>query len=250
MKKLVVIVLIIVVYPMTGLSGQEEEPGSGTVLISSTPINAQVYIDGTPIPGLTPLLLDDLEEGIYRVELRKPGFAPGEQTFRLKAGQVLAVSVHLGNEFITLSLPDQGKIVISDTEVYEEEHTFAVENGPYSVIRDGGYLHLDPVFPDEGTIKALNVALPILLILDTVMTFTDLSYQRATARSLSPATVTAYGLTLGALGLRIGLEAKKKPVPEGGGACSSIGPDRREGRVILFFPGGRSSVAGQTGGSP
>ena len=209
MKKGVLFLLIFAAAVSLYLHGQDE-PVTGTVFISSTPINAEVIFDGTPLTKQTPLLLTDVEAGTHQVEVRKRGFATGMETFRLNPEEVLSIAVHLGNEYITLEFPDRGKIVMNGTDVYEEERSFAIGSGSYSIIRDGGYLHVDPVFPDQGFINALHVVLPILLALDGLMTYSDLSYDREASRALSPATVTAYGLTLGTVGLEIGMHYKKK----------------------------------------
>jgi len=204
-----VFVLLLIAAASLNLHG-EEEPVTGTVFISSSPIHAEVMLDGTLLEKQTPLLITGLDAGVHQVEVKKKGYASAGETFSLNPGEVRAIAVHLGNEYITLQFPDRGKLVVGGTDVYEEERSFAVGNGSYSVIRDGGYLHVDPVFPDQGFINALHVALPILLVLDGLMTYSDLSYEREASRSLSPATVTAYGLTLGTIGLEIGMHFKKK----------------------------------------
>ena len=53
---------------------QDAAPAPSIVFLSSSPINAQVMHNGTPLAVETPLLLRDLAPGKHTFELRKEGY--------------------------------------------------------------------------------------------------------------------------------------------------------------------------------
>jgi len=62
--------------------------------IRSHPPGAQVFLDGEPLPGLTPTSVDELElESVHQVELRLTGFSPWSQPVRMDAERVRQIAV-------------------------------------------------------------------------------------------------------------------------------------------------------------
>lgn len=76
---------------LVAASGCTSSPG--TVEITSTPIGAEVYIDGY-YQGTTPITLTNVHEGEYRVELRMQGYQDHIQTMRTNTwGTTLSVNL-------------------------------------------------------------------------------------------------------------------------------------------------------------
>jgi hypothetical protein len=67
---------------------------TGSLLIDSRPMGAEVTVDGRSI-GVTPLTLDDLSPGSHRVVLQIPGFKLWATTAQVKAGSRTRVAASL-----------------------------------------------------------------------------------------------------------------------------------------------------------
>lgn len=57
-----------------------------TLVIESTPPEAQAYLDDRPV-GVTPCRIEDIPEGSHTVVLARPGYLPFEETYRIEAGR-------------------------------------------------------------------------------------------------------------------------------------------------------------------
>jgi PEGA domain/Protein kinase domain len=69
-------------------------PTTGSLLVDSRPIGAQVTVDGRSI-GVTPIAVDDLAPGEHRVVLQIPGFNLWATTAQVKAGGRTRVAASL-----------------------------------------------------------------------------------------------------------------------------------------------------------
>lgn len=61
----------------------------------STPPGAQVFIDGEPIPGVTPNARDQVSAGEHQVMMRLPGYIDHRQTIKVEGGKERIVSSDL-----------------------------------------------------------------------------------------------------------------------------------------------------------
>jgi hypothetical protein len=66
----------------------------GSIDISSSPAGASIYVDGSYI-GTTPDTADDLDEGSYKVVLRKSGYNDWGKIVKVKAGETTTVDADL-----------------------------------------------------------------------------------------------------------------------------------------------------------
>lgn len=55
-------------------------PERATVRVQSEPSGGRVTLDGAPIPGVTPLVIEDVEQGRHRLEVELEGFVPHDVT--------------------------------------------------------------------------------------------------------------------------------------------------------------------------
>jgi hypothetical protein len=92
---------------------------------------------------------------------------------------------------------------------------FQLPEGSYSFNREAGSLRIEPVFPQDGWIRGLNLGIPLSLAFSTILTLHDIFYPKRAALqitedfSLSPATLSAYGLTITLIGFDIALYLRR-----------------------------------------
>ncbi len=186
------------------------------LFLSSRPINADVLLDGVPLEQQTPLLLRDVEAGKHGVEVRKEGYAPERLEVELSPGQIESLVVDLAGQYFSPAFPEEERVKIGETEEEAEEDLIELPQGIYSFHRQNEMLNIDPVFPQDGWIKGLNLAAPLSIAFSTVLTLHDIFYpKRAAVRigsdfSLSPATLTAYGVSLTLVGFDIALHIRRQ----------------------------------------
>jgi hypothetical protein len=71
-----------------------QSPAAGAILfLTSSPLRATVFLDGTPLPALTPLLLRDVPVGPHTLLVRKAGYVDARMDVILAAGERRPVSV-------------------------------------------------------------------------------------------------------------------------------------------------------------
>ena len=75
----------------------------GSIDISSSPSGASIYVDGS-LEGTTPDTVDNLEEGTYRVVLKKSGYNDWGKTVKVTAGDSTEVNAYL-DAVATVSTP-------------------------------------------------------------------------------------------------------------------------------------------------
>jgi hypothetical protein len=54
------------------------DPGLHTLLVESSPVGAEVFVDGIRTGLLTPCLVTNVSEGVHRITVSVPGYIPGE----------------------------------------------------------------------------------------------------------------------------------------------------------------------------
>ena len=192
-----------------------EAQGLSYLFLSTNPINADVLLNGEPLDEKTPLLLRDLAAGKHSLEIRKPGYTTVRREIELTSGDIETVEIELASLYFSPLLPEEEGLTIYGTEEEGGETLYQLPQGSYSFKRDEEGLHIDPVFPQDGWIRGLNLAAPLSLAFSVVLTLHDVFYpKRASVRitehfSLSPATLSAYGLTLTLISFDIALYSRR-----------------------------------------
>lgn len=64
----------------------ELKKAKGSINIAVMPVDAEVYVDGVR-KGLTPMVINDLDIGKYKIEIKKPDYSPISRTVRVKEEQ-------------------------------------------------------------------------------------------------------------------------------------------------------------------
>jgi tetratricopeptide (TPR) repeat protein len=185
------------------------------LFLTTSPINADVLLDGKPLVERTPLLLRDLDPGRHKLEIRKPGYRIELREIELAGGEIQSVEIDLASLSIAPVLPEEQTVVIGGKEMEARDTVYQFPEGSYSFHREGGSLHIEPVFPQDGWIRGLNLAIPLSAVFTTVLTLHDIFYPKRAALqfsdnfSLSPVTLSAYGLTFTLIGFDIALYVRR-----------------------------------------
>jgi hypothetical protein len=69
-------------------------PQTGSIFISSSPLGADVYLDGS-YRGTTPLVVKDVDVGLHRVKVSKPGYKESTDYVYVSAGKRISVQFSL-----------------------------------------------------------------------------------------------------------------------------------------------------------
>jgi tetratricopeptide (TPR) repeat protein len=189
----------------------ESLPRPGSILfVNSSPLGAEVAIDGQPLDGRTPLLLRGLEPGEHKLELRKPGFQTRSLEIGLASGEAQVVAVDLPEQGISTSFPAEGEIYIEGKAEAAGDRIIYFEQGIFSIAREQGVVHVDPLYPQQRLIDALNITIPIMVIFASLLTVDAVCNPPATDWPIPPAVLASNGITLSMIGLDIGLNLHKR----------------------------------------
>jgi tetratricopeptide (TPR) repeat protein len=194
----------------------QQNDGTHTVLfLTTSPINADVLLDGQPLVEPTPLLLRDLEAGSHELEIRKAGYRTERRKAELVAGEIQTLDMELASLTFDPVLPEEEAVVIGGQEQEAGDTVYQLPEGSYSFNREGGSLQIEPVFPQDGWIRGLNLAVPLSVAFSTVLTLHDVFYPKRAALqfsddfSLSAATLSAYGLTFTLISFDLALYVRR-----------------------------------------
>jgi hypothetical protein len=195
---------------------QEAQPATSALFLTSTPIGADVLHNGEALDKLTPVLLRDLPPGRHALEVRKEGYSYRAVSVDLEPGQVESVSVNLAGEYLLPSFPEEGSLEIRGTAETAEDQLFQIPQGSYTMRRGkDGTLAIEPQYGLQGWLTGLNLAVPLALAFSGVLTVHDIAYPKRSALkitpsfSLSPVTLSAYGVSLALIGFDITLHVLK-----------------------------------------
>ncbi len=191
------LVTVILLFQSLPLPAQEQAAPAGPALLflNTAPINAEVVQDGQLLLERTPLLLRDLAPGKHTFRLRKEGRLEGRVTVEVVAGQIASQDVRLQPRGFRATFPEEENVVLGRTEEPSKERMFELPAGSYRVRRQGEALQVQPIYPGQGLINGLTIALPISLGFAGVLTAYDLVNGTMTDFPLSPATMSAYGIS-------------------------------------------------------
>lgn len=188
-----------------GLFAQE---GLTLTFVNSEPIGAYVVIDGERLIDKTPLIVDNIAPGRHWIEVRKEGYESQGMYLDVVTGRIKSISVSLEKKYTGVQFYGEEEI-IQGVKSFSGNTIFIVPEGRYSFYRKDNMLYVESVFPDQGVIDALNVALPVLSVAAGAFTYQELSNPGSDDFAISPALMGTYSL-LGAMALLdIGLNIKK-----------------------------------------
>ncbi|MCL0070592.1 protein kinase [Dehalococcoidia bacterium] len=92
------------------------DPGTGSLLITSEPPGAEVYLDDD-FRGRAPLIIEELEPGSYELEVTLEGYEDWEKRVVVKAGKITSVLA----ELTALPPPHPAEFTTTDLTITPEE---------------------------------------------------------------------------------------------------------------------------------
>ena len=197
------------------LHPQGKESSRALLFLTTSPLNADVLLDGRPLAEPTPLLLRELDPGSHDLEIRKTGYRTERRELELVAGEIQTLEIDLASLSFSPVLPEEQSVVIGGRKQEAGDTVYHLPEGSYSFNRENGSLQIQPVFPQDGWIRGLNLAIPLSFAFSTVLTLHDIFYPKRAAVqftedfSLSPVTLSAYGLTFTLVSFDIALYARR-----------------------------------------
>lgn len=188
----------------------EDDAGRATLFLSSSPINAQVILDGTPLAKETPLLLRDLAAGEHSFEVRKEGYPTRVAQVELAAGEVKGLVVDLSGGTFQASFPNEQSLLLAGKEEPAAGVLFRIPEGRYRIRRDDERLRLEPEYRYQGLLTGLHLALPLSLAFSGVLTLYDVLHPPEGPLPVSAATLSAWGVTVGVAGFDLVLALQRR----------------------------------------
>jgi tetratricopeptide (TPR) repeat protein len=189
------------------LSLPAQEHQNTFLFLSTAPLRASLSIGGE-YRGASPLFLRDLSPGFYRLEAFKEGYRSEVVEFEIESGQVLSLHIDMEADAPGQVLSTGGAVSYQQREI-GRGGDFLIPHGFYDVAVDENRFRFEPVFPEEDTLRVLNVSLPALITVSALLTLTDFVYPKRSGLFFSPVTLAAYSASLGVLSYKIVLDVRK-----------------------------------------
>jgi tetratricopeptide (TPR) repeat protein len=199
---------------------QQGESFRTVLFLTTRPINADVLLDGQPLEEQTPLLLRELDSGRHELEIRKEGYTTALKILEVGPEEIVSLEIDLESLTFAPVFLEEKTLTIRGEEQEAGATVYRLPEGSYSFRRDAGKLHIEPVFPQDGWIRGLNLAIPLSAAFTVLLTLHDVFYPKRAALqfsedfSLSPASLTAYGLTFTLIGFDIALYSRRNKARE------------------------------------
>jgi len=205
-----------IIFSITTIAySQQIEIPNGTFFLTTSPINADVLLDGEPLEEQTPLLLRDLEPGSHELEIRKQGYRTELVEIELGPEEIQSLEIDLASLSFAPVLPEEETVIIRGEQQEAGDTVYQLPEGSYSFRREEGNLQIEPVFPQDRWIGGLNLAIPLSIAFTGILTLHDIFHPKRAALqftedfSLSPATLSAYGLSFTLIGFDIALYLRR-----------------------------------------
>jgi hypothetical protein len=151
-----------------------EDSDDQSLFITSVPDNADVFLDNRYY-GRTPIEIDDLEKGTYRIRLEHANYEPYESFFYFeKKSMTYSVElVRLTGYLMVNTIPSDAEVIIGGENISNVKAKVPV--GTYNlVVRRFGYEeHTKRVTITEGRLTSVDVALR-----EAEFTITGLTFSR------------------------------------------------------------------------
>lgn len=187
------------------LCAQENE----ALFISSRPLGAAVFLNGRALAEKTPLLIRDLAPGAYRIDLIKEGFLTTRAELDFLGQKATAVSYRLTRDGIALD-PEVDSLTLRGTPIPGAEEGILLQPGAYTMAYDDETLNIEPIYPRNGTIQALDILAPSLIILGGFLMGQELFDDQEETFTISPLSVgiATVGAALGIGDIRLRVDRR------------------------------------------
>jgi hypothetical protein len=200
-------IVLMALFLGTFLTASNQAHSQNTLLfISTSPLDADVIIDGSPQLKGSPILVRTLPPGEHRLDIR--GVVPlgGPVTITLDRGEIRSLHFDYINNLLITDYSTSS--VLGVEKMVEDEATGS--RITYRVQDAGGIPIVNEEFPKQKSIDMLNIAVPVFAVISGLLTINDVAYSKESGLFFSPVTITAYCATAGLLGYRIALGRQKR----------------------------------------
>lgn len=200
------LLLLILAFGAQALVAQEAD----ALFISSRPLGAAVFVNGTAVEGTTPVLLRDLKPGNYRIDLIKEDYLSTRAELEFEGGQPAAVNYRLNRDGIALD-PEADSVSLNGVPVPGGESAILVDPGSYSLEYNDETLAITPVYPQNGLIQALDILAPSVFTLGGLLMGEDFFMDQDESLTVSPVSVglATLGAALGIADIRLRIDRRE-----------------------------------------
>ena len=154
-------------------SGLFSQNSDTTLFLTSTPLNCHIKVNSRSLRDKTPLLLKDLREGEYSIEISKDGFNTVIKKISVREGTIVRKSVSLSR-------------ILSQKDTEGSK-----------------------VYPQQKYIDSLNIVIPVLSGFTAALTVNEISNPRYSDALLSPFVISTYIVNTLFIGADIALHMHK-----------------------------------------
>lgn len=197
---LAVLVILIIVSPISG-----QNTSLRRIYLHSDPMFAQIILDGSVLPRLTPAVIEVSANQEHEIRVQKAGFE--EQILQVDAPEdddgpaSLGVRLVLNPEEVVAGF--SGVEGLRTAEGERDSETFRLETpeGEYRISREESLLEISRVYPRESLRRALGLAFPL------VLTTAALSLVQDGQSAVYPVGLTPTSLLLNGAALAVGVGA-------------------------------------------
>ncbi|GHT45780.1 hypothetical protein AGMMS49965_22960 [Bacteroidia bacterium] len=112
-------------------------PNFGSLVINTKPEGANIFIDGKLQPSKSPLTLDRIESGTYKIEAQEPRHKPTSKQVTITDGQTTRETIDLSPNFATVTLiseQDGTTIFVDEENKGIKEWTGQLLAGPHKIV--------------------------------------------------------------------------------------------------------------------
>ncbi len=209
-RKLLIILLLI---PIFTLPADDEAPiinhADTAVFISTAPLNAEIIIDGNFIPFKTPYLVRGISPGEHSIILLKEGYRREDFLIDISEGEIHAISPELEELLFFPVFSGEDSVIWNRGADTFQNGEIALSDGSFSIYRRNDTIHIDPLFPDQNLVSAMNALFPASLLSSAVITTYDLLNPSSTGHKFSTLTVLSWGAVIVSGIMNLALNGKK-----------------------------------------
>lgn len=173
--------------------------------MTTDPLGANLTINGKPWAKHSPVLLDSGVDKKYTVRIDKEGYSSVTTSVEVQRGAVEHLHISLsGNRFIP-AFPGKDSIVIQTGLFPASGGDITLPYGRYEMNEDRGRVFLEPVYPLEDTLKLLNAAIPVSILLSVFFTTEDLLSPKTGSLPLGVPAILSWTASIGLIGADLAL---------------------------------------------
>ncbi|MCD6397897.1 MAG: tetratricopeptide repeat protein [Spirochaetaceae bacterium] len=162
------------------------------LFLTTTPMGAEIVVDGSTLSQKTPVLLRNLSLAPHKIELSKLGYKSIILDINPGNNEVLILKPQLEYRYIPIIFPTYNNILIN--EQLNNKDMLLLKDGSYKFSMAPDELRIIPEYPGQRIINGLNISIPLLAMFSGALTVNEIYNPRASNVTLSPFTLSSFGL--------------------------------------------------------